>query len=112
MQQRVPADLQPVGRPRELEAALGPRDQRLPQQRPVLALWHPRRHPRRAPGPLRPHRRGHHAGKGPSPWEGRFRRGRVDAVVAAARPYLPGADRERREREWTGPRAMPPTDCP
>ncbi|MEY9995617.1 glycine/D-amino acid oxidase-like deaminating enzyme [Streptomyces sp. V4I8] len=30
----------------------------------------------------------------------RFRQGRVEALVAAARPYLPGADRDRREQEW------------
>lgn len=37
----------------------------------------------------------------------RFRQSRVDAIVAAARPYPPGgADWERREQEWMGPRPM------
>lgn len=42
----------------------------------------------------------------------RFRQGRVEALVAAARPYLPGADWERREREWMGPRPMTPDGLP
>ncbi|MFF0130169.1 NAD(P)/FAD-dependent oxidoreductase [Streptomyces mirabilis] len=36
----------------------------------------------------------------------RFRQSRVDAIVAAARPCLPGADWEHREQEWMGPRPM------
>ncbi|MFF2930643.1 NAD(P)/FAD-dependent oxidoreductase [Streptomyces mirabilis] len=36
----------------------------------------------------------------------RFRQSRVDAIVAAARPYLPEADWEHREQEWMGPRPM------
>ncbi|QDO43707.1 FAD-binding oxidoreductase [Streptomyces sp. RLB3-17] len=38
----------------------------------------------------------------------RFRQSRVDAIVAAARPYPPGggADWEHREQEWMGPRPM------
>lgn len=45
----------------------------------------------------------------------RFRQGRVAALVAAARPYPPGAGRERWEQERTGPRPMPgrpPADRP
>ncbi|MBT2674873.1 FAD-dependent oxidoreductase [Streptomyces sp. ISL-14] len=42
----------------------------------------------------------------------RFRQGRVEALVAAARPYLPGADWERREQEWMGPRPMTPDGLP
>lgn len=42
----------------------------------------------------------------------RFRQRRVDAIVAAARPYLPGADWERREEEWMGPRPMTPDGLP
>ncbi|MEU6572438.1 FAD-binding oxidoreductase [Streptomyces sp. NPDC046805] len=42
----------------------------------------------------------------------RLRQGRVDAIVAAARPYLPGADWERREQEWMGPRPMTPDGLP
>jgi D-amino-acid dehydrogenase len=42
----------------------------------------------------------------------RFRQGRVDAIVAAARPYLRGADWDRRESEWMGPRPMTPDGLP
>ncbi|MFF6978167.1 NAD(P)/FAD-dependent oxidoreductase [Streptomyces sp. NPDC008343] len=42
----------------------------------------------------------------------RFRQGRVQALVAAARPYLPGAGWERREQEWMGPRPMTPDGLP
>ncbi|MEU8844899.1 FAD-binding oxidoreductase [Streptomyces sp. NPDC048564] len=42
----------------------------------------------------------------------RFRQGRVQALVAAGRPYLPGAGRERREQEWMGPRPMTPDGLP
>ncbi|KPI11412.1 D-amino-acid dehydrogenase [Actinobacteria bacterium OK074] len=42
----------------------------------------------------------------------RFRQARVDAIVVAARPYLPGADWERREQEWMGPRPMTPDGLP
>ncbi|MCT9076638.1 NAD(P)/FAD-dependent oxidoreductase [Streptomyces fulvoviolaceus] len=42
----------------------------------------------------------------------RFRQGRVDAIVTAARPYLPGADWDRREQEWMGPRPMTPDGLP
>lgn len=42
----------------------------------------------------------------------RFRQGRVQALVAAGRPYLPGADWERREQEWMGPRPMTPDGLP
>nr|WP_275424783.1 FAD-dependent oxidoreductase [Streptomyces sp. SID13726] len=42
----------------------------------------------------------------------RFRQGRVEALVAAARPYLPGADWARREQEWMGPRPMTPDGLP
>ncbi|MFC9628023.1 hypothetical protein ACFTY8_01760 [Streptomyces mirabilis] len=36
----------------------------------------------------------------------RFRQSRVDAIVAAARPYLPEADWDHGEQEWMGPRLM------
>ncbi|MEU9456078.1 FAD-dependent oxidoreductase [Streptomyces sp. NPDC048277] len=42
----------------------------------------------------------------------RFRQRRVDAIVAAARPCLPGADWEARESEWMGPRPMTPDGLP
>jgi D-amino-acid dehydrogenase len=42
----------------------------------------------------------------------RFRQGRVDAIVAAARPYLRGADWDAREHEWMGPRPMTPDGLP
>ncbi|MFI1735985.1 NAD(P)/FAD-dependent oxidoreductase [Streptomyces acidicola] len=42
----------------------------------------------------------------------RFRQRRVDAIARAARPYLPGADWERREQEWMGPRPMTPDGLP
>ncbi|WP_328421429.1 NAD(P)/FAD-dependent oxidoreductase [Streptomyces sp. NBC_00443] len=32
--------------------------------------------------------------------------------MAAARPYLPGADWERQEQEWMGPRPMTPDALP
>jgi D-amino-acid dehydrogenase len=38
----------------------------------------------------------------------RFRQRRVDAIIAAARPYLRDADWTRREQEWMGPRPMTP----
>ncbi|MEU6658746.1 FAD-dependent oxidoreductase [Streptomyces sp. NPDC046821] len=42
----------------------------------------------------------------------RFRQRRVDAIARAARPYLPGADWDRREQEWMGPRPMTPDGLP
>ncbi|MFF3458385.1 NAD(P)/FAD-dependent oxidoreductase [Streptomyces sp. NPDC002730] len=42
----------------------------------------------------------------------RFRQGRVDAIIAATRPCLRGADWERREQEWMGPRPMTPDGLP
>ena len=42
----------------------------------------------------------------------RFDPGRVEAIVAAARPYLRGADWEGRSEEWVGPRPMTPTGLP
>ncbi|AUH39087.1 NAD(P)/FAD-dependent oxidoreductase [Streptomyces sp. CMB-StM0423] len=42
----------------------------------------------------------------------RFRQHRVEAIVAAARPYLPAADWDRREQEWVGPRPMTPDGLP
>ncbi|MFB6959234.1 NAD(P)/FAD-dependent oxidoreductase [Streptomyces sp. NPDC056309] len=41
-----------------------------------------------------------------------FRQARVDALVAAARPYLPDAGWDRREQEWMGPRPMTPDGLP
>ncbi|MEU9169648.1 FAD-binding oxidoreductase [Streptomyces sp. NPDC048420] len=42
----------------------------------------------------------------------RFRQGRVDALAAATRRYLPGADWDRREQEWMGARPMTPDGLP
>ena len=42
----------------------------------------------------------------------RFDRRRVEAIVAAARPYLRGARWEQRWAEWVGPRPMTPTGLP
>jgi D-amino-acid dehydrogenase len=42
----------------------------------------------------------------------RFDRRRVEAIVAAARPYVRGADWDRRWAEWVGPRPMTPTGLP
>jgi D-amino-acid dehydrogenase len=42
----------------------------------------------------------------------RFDRRRVEAIVAAARPYLRGARWEERSAEWVGPRPMTPTGLP
>jgi D-amino-acid dehydrogenase len=42
----------------------------------------------------------------------RFRQRRVDAIIAAARPYLRGVDWDRHEQEWMGPRPMTPDGLP
>ena len=41
-----------------------------------------------------------------------FRQARLDALVTAARPYLPGADWSHREQDWMGPRPMTPDGLP
>lgn len=42
----------------------------------------------------------------------RFRQRRIDAIIAAARPYLRDADWNRREQEWMGPRPTTPDGLP
>ncbi|MFD7502104.1 NAD(P)/FAD-dependent oxidoreductase [Streptomyces sp. NPDC059850] len=42
----------------------------------------------------------------------RFRRRRVEAIVAAARPYLRHADWDDLQEEWVGPRPMTPDGLP
>ncbi|MFE2938372.1 NAD(P)/FAD-dependent oxidoreductase [Streptomyces sp. NPDC059255] len=42
----------------------------------------------------------------------RFRQRRVEAIVAAVRPYLRGVEWDRREQEWMGPRPMTPDGLP
>jgi D-amino-acid dehydrogenase len=42
----------------------------------------------------------------------RFRRRRVEAIVAAARPYLRHADWDGLQEEWVGPRPMTPDGLP
>ncbi|GAA2355542.1 hypothetical protein GCM10010376_93070 [Streptomyces violaceusniger] len=42
----------------------------------------------------------------------RFRQRRVEAIVAAARPYLRHADWDDRQEEWVGPRPMTPDGLP
>jgi D-amino-acid dehydrogenase len=42
----------------------------------------------------------------------RFDRRRIDAIVAAARPYLRGVDWEQRHAEWVGPRPMTANGLP
>jgi D-amino-acid dehydrogenase len=41
-----------------------------------------------------------------------FDRRRVEAIVAAARPYVRGVDWDERWAEWVGPRPMTPTGLP
>ncbi|MFE2444851.1 NAD(P)/FAD-dependent oxidoreductase [Streptomyces sp. NPDC059426] len=42
----------------------------------------------------------------------RFRQRRIEAIVAAARPYLRHADWDDRQEEWVGPRPMTPDGLP
>lgn len=42
----------------------------------------------------------------------RFRQRRIEAITAAARPYLRDADWAAREHEWMGPRPMTPDGLP
>jgi D-amino-acid dehydrogenase len=42
----------------------------------------------------------------------RFHARRIDAIVAAARPYLDGIDWDARQDEWVGPRPMTPDGLP